>query len=261
MLGAGLGILAAMRSLSSLSLLVVGLLSSGSALAFGQDAKPKADEKPWHERVAKALRSEVDEVRERPTVQTAVKARIVRSSPEVYRTLLTRLPQSARWLEALELGSYTIEDRPEGRFYINDRAGASAIGERALNEAGLLCVLARGRLEVSLLPKIRGTGVILVRFPEVKTKRGPGAAKAGSALRCEAEVWFRVESKVLHGLSRPFQRMLARVLRSKLNALVASATELAERVTKDPVAVYRALERAKVPAADLKAYRRAFLTL
>ncbi|MGE0710890.1 MAG: hypothetical protein AB7N76_16150 [Planctomycetota bacterium] len=209
--------------------------------------------------MAEALRPEVARVRADATVSTKIATRDVHTSPRVYRHLLTHLPQAARWLKALELGRYDIEDRPEGRFHIDDGSGAVATGERALDEPAELCVVARGKLEVTLLPRILGTGVIRIRYPQVQPEAKPGEPKPAPALRCEAEVWFRVDSQLLHGLSRPFRRVLAGVLRDKLDALVRAATALAEQIDKDPLAVLRRLSAAKLPEEDQAAFRRAFL--
>lgn len=232
-----------------LSLLV--LLAPASA----QEREPPQD---WRERVPAALRAELLRVERDATVKTTIPPRDVASSPAVYRYLLTNLPQSARWLRALELGDYAIEDRPEGRFHIDDQAGAVALGERALDEPGRLCVVARGRLEVRVLPRIRGTGVILVTYPRV-TRPASEEAPARQVLRCGAEVAFRVESEVLHRLSRPIRGVLARVLRAKMSDLVQAATGLAEAIHQDPSGVYRRLERAKADEKDLAAFRRQFL--
>ncbi|HBP20962.1 MAG TPA: hypothetical protein DEA08_24645 [Planctomycetes bacterium] len=225
------------------------------APAFAQDQPREED---WRERIPEALRVEVLRVERDATVKTRIPARDVESSPAVYRYLLTHLPQSARWLRSLKLGDYAIEDRPKGRFHIDDQAGAVALGERALDEPGRLCVVARGRLEVRILPRIRGTGVILVTYPRV-ARPAQGERPARQVLRCGAEVAFRVESEVLHRLSRPIRSVLARVLRSKMADLVAAATGLAEAIHQDPSAVYRRLERAKASEEDLAAFRRQFL--
>lgn len=240
-----------MRARCCLPLLWLVLLGP----AFAQDAAPKRD---WRERVPEALRAEVLRVERDATVKTKIPARDVESSPAVYRYLLTHLPQSARWLGSLELGDYAIEDRPKGRFHIDDQAGAVATGERALDEEGRLCVVAKGRLEVRILPRIRGTGVILVTYPRVE-RPASASQPARRVLRCGAEVAFRVESDVLHRLSRPIRGVLARVLRAKMADLVQAATGLAEAIHKDPQGVYRRLEGAKASEADLAAFRRHFL--
>ena len=75
---------------------------------------------------------------------------------------------ASRWLRALDLGDYAIVDNPDGSFTIDDKLGARARCTRALDQDGVLVVIARGVLDVSSLPTINGTGVILVRYSPAK---------------------------------------------------------------------------------------------
>lgn len=242
------------RALDRAPLALVGLL------ALGLVAGARADEGPDLARpvpladVPAALRAEVGAVTGDPSVACPLPARPVACRPETFAFLLARLPLAARALDALaleETGRYDIEDRPGGRFRIDDRAGASALCERAVSSAGLLVVVARGRLEVPVLPAVEGTGVIVVRWE-------PDPAAPG-AIRCACRVDFRLASRLLHGLTAPLRRVLAEVLREKLDRLVASAAALAALVDRDPTAVARALERADAPASERAAFREAFL--
>src|SRR5690606_39404674 len=111
------------------------------------------------ERVPERLRPLVARVTGDASARCELSERAVNSSARVYRALLRRLPLASRVLSALELGEYAIEELPDGRFEIDDRSGARAVCERALDEQGRMVVVARGRLEVPVLPTIRGTGV------------------------------------------------------------------------------------------------------
>lgn len=208
------------------------------------------DEVPW-ERLSPDVRREARAVADGATVQGEIPARRVRSEGRVYRTLLGELPLASRLLAALELGSYTIEPLPRDRFRIDDGSGAVAACQRALDAEGLLVVLARGELDVPVLPAIHGTGLIVVRYPP--------SPKGG--LRCSAEVDFRLESELLRTLSRPLRGVLRRILTERLELLVSSATALAEAVSADPWAVYRRLQARGVDPADLRAYRELFLAV
>ena len=222
--------------------------------ALAQDA-PAPD--PWGlKRIAEVPRAEIERVRNDATVSAVLKPRRVESSEAVYRYMLTNLPLASRWLRALELGDYDLSDLPEGKFQIDDKAGAKAIGERALSEPSRLVVIAKGTLEVPLLPKIKGVGVILIRFPLAPEVKGKPAA-----LLCSAETAFRVEGRVLHGLGRALRRILRKVVHDKLDSLVKSATALAEAVTRDPTGTFERLKAAKVDRKDLEAFRQRFLAL
>lgn len=206
------------------------------------------------DRLGKKDKQEVQRIRRDASVATKVPSRPVRCRSSVYRYLLTHLPVASRWLRALGVGDYQIVDNPDGSFSIDDKLGARARCTRPLDEQGVLVVIARGVLDVSVLPTINGTGVILVRYTPVEGKPG--------VLDCEATVDFRLDSGVLHALSRPFRRTLSNVLRQKLDDLVKDATELGEAIQKNPTAVYQRLEEAKdVSRADLDAFRAQFLSL
>jgi hypothetical protein len=234
--------------------LALALLLCLLSPALGQEA-PAPD--PWAlARIAAEPRAEIKRVRKDATVSAALKPRRVQSSEAVYRYLLTNLPLASRWLRALKLGDYDLSDLPEGKFQIDDKAGAKAIGERALSEPGRLVVIARGTLEVPLLPKIKGVGVILIRFPKARDVKGEPAA-----LLCSAETAFRVEGRVLHGLGRALRRILRKVVRDKLDSLVKSATALAESINRDPTGTFKRLQAAKVAPKDLEAFRQRFLAL
>jgi hypothetical protein len=206
------------------------------------------------ERVPADDRAELVSVTSDPTVDAEVSGE-VRASPRVYRFLLTRLPFAARAIQALELpqaGRYEIEDRGAGRFSIDDTAGAYASCTRPWDEEGNVVVIARGHLDVPVLPRVLGTGVIVTRW-------GPSSDDpAVLAARCR--VLFRLNSRVLHALTAPVRELLARVVEDKLALLVRSATLLAEAVERDPAAVLAAVERAgTASAADLQAFREVLL--
>ncbi|RMG19031.1 MAG: hypothetical protein D6731_00760 [Planctomycetota bacterium] len=203
------------------------------------------------DRLAAGDRAEVVRIASDPTVRARVPAQRVRCRPATYRRLLAELPLAARWLRALDLGDYAIEDLPAGGFRVDDRAGARARCRRALDERGLLVVVARGTLDVRALPTIRGAGVITVRYAAL-----PDDPRR---LRARAEVAFRVESGLLHLVTRPFERLLERVLAAKLAALVRSATALAEAIERDPTGTYERLRAAGAASSDLEAYRERFL--
>lgn len=247
----------------ALSPLVLAALAFGLVLgaelrsARAQDAPPPPD--PWGlERMEPEQRLELERVRAGATVATALEPRRVQASARVYGTLLTELPLASRWLEALELGVYQIEDVPErpNTFRIDDKAGARAEGLRVLTESTRLVVLAPGTLQVPLLPKIEGTGAILIQFPPA-----PPRAGEAPALLCSAEVAFRVEGRALHALGRALRGVLERVLRRKLEDLVRAATGLAEAITASPTQVYARLSAAGISAEDLAAFRERFLAL
>lgn len=218
-----------------------------AAPAAAQDAVPT-------KRLAESVRAEVRAITADPTVRAVISSRPVRCSARVYRSLLAHLPVASRWLRALGMGDYGITDLPaEGAFFIDDKLGAKAACERALDEEGTLVVVARGTIDVAVLPQIRGVGVILIRYT-------PAADEPG-ILDCRATVDFRLDNGLLRFLSRPFKRTLDGVLTEKLDALVRSATALGEAIDADPVRVYDKLGAAGASKADLETFRKRYLAL
>lgn len=254
-------------------LLLTSLLLLATWPALAQDApktKPKREAVPI-DRLVEATQVAAARITRAPTVGCALPLRKLRSRPSVYRYMLTHLPLASRWLKALGKGDYVIKALPGGGFSIDDKAGATADCSFALEESGLLVVLAKGRLEVPVLPRIRGSGVILVRYRKttikvVETKRDAEGKEVKTtvthpALETRAQVDFRVQSRLLHALGRAFRGSLQGVLTQKLEQLVGAAIHLAQEVHLRPTGVYRKLKAAKASKADLLAFKKKFLAL
>jgi hypothetical protein len=253
---------------TALATLAAPLLAA-TPLCLAHPAPARAQEGPdtgeLLERLPDALREEAGAVHEDPTVRCEVEEH-ARCSPRTYRFLLNHLPLAARALEGLSdeergdeglaaegLGSYTITAQPDGHYGIDDHAGATADAEVVLEEEGLLVIIARGQLEVPLLPPIPGTGVIVLRYAS-----DPDDPQVMSS-RCA--VSFRVDDDTLHRLTSPFRRTLRRVLGRKLGLLIRSAVGLAQACEDEPWEVYAGLRRAAgVRSDDLRAFREQFLS-
>lgn len=232
------------------ALLVPALAQDGDPYAAIPDASRRAD-----------LRAELGEVLGDPTVAASAGPLDVRCRPEAYRLLLDRLRLSARALEVLELestGRYAVtpveDPRGPGTFRIDDGAGARATCHVAFDEpqdrASARLLLARGTVDLPVVPTIHGAGAILVRY-------APAPGDPG-LLRCRVDVRFKVQSRLLHLATAPLRAALSKVLTDKLELLVRSAAALAERVEADPWKVHGELERAGgCDPADLAAFRAA----
>ncbi|MCA8923722.1 MAG: hypothetical protein KDD82_18065 [Planctomycetes bacterium] len=199
------------------------------------------------------LAADVAPIQRDPSVRCEVRREGVRCKPRTYRFLLGRLPLAAKALRALEVADYRIEDlEAPGQFSIDDRAGAFANCEAPPRGTGEHLVIARGHLDLPLVPRVLGTGVIEVRY--APREDDP------QRLQVACTVWFRLKNRALHRVTSALQRLLSRAIQGKLDALIGHATTLAERVEREPLVVYRALEAGKEASAEeLAAYRRAFL--
>lgn len=228
------------------ALLVPALADDGDPFAAIPDASRRAD-----------LRAELAEVLGDPTVMASAGPVDVKSRPEAYRLLLDRLRLSARALEVLQLestGRYAVtpveDPNGAGTFRIDDGAGARATCAVAFATQDTRLILARGTVDLPVVPTIRGAGAILVRYAPA-----PGDP---ARLRCRVDVRFKVQSRLLHLATAPLRSALSRVLTDKLRLLVTSAAALAERVEADPWKVHAELEEAGgCDPADLAALRAA----
>lgn len=203
------------------------------------------------------LRAELADVLGDPTVTASAGPVDVRCRPEAYRLLLDRLRLSARALEVLQLestGRYAVtpveDPQGPGTFRIDDGAGAKATCHVAFASEQERLLLARGTVDLPVVPTIHGAGAILVRYAPV--------AGDAAKLRCRVDVRFKVQSRLLHLATAPLRAALSRVLTDKLELLVRSAASLAERVEADPWKIHAELERAGgCDPADLAAFRAA----
>ena len=223
---------------------LIGLLTAGGASA--QELRLDLDDVPAR------LRVETRGVHDEPTVVARIPARKVACSEATFSWLLARLPLASKLVRALELGDYAITPRDDGHLRIDDKEGATADCERAIDRPGRLLMLARGVLDVRLLPTIHGTGVVLLAWE--RDPEQPGRVDV------QGRVWFKLRNRVLHLVTSPFERVLQRVLEQKLDDLIRRATSLAEQVESDPAAVFAALQaKGEATPAELDAFRGRFL--
>lgn len=239
------------RRLALAAALVAALL----APALGDDADPYGAIPEASRRAD--LRAELAAVLGDPTVTASAGPVDVRCRPDAYRLLLDRLRLSARALEVLQLestGRYAVTPVEDpggpGTVLIDDGAGARATCHVAFASEQERLLLARGTVDLPVVPTIHGAGAILVRYAPV--------AGDPAKLRCRVDVRFRVQSRLLHLATAPLRTALSKVLTDKLELLVRSAASLAERVEADPWKVHAELERAGgCDPADLAAFRAA----
>jgi len=221
-------------------------------LAVAPPARAQDDLQLDLSEVPAALRAEARGVHDQPTVTARIPAREVACSEATFSWLLARLPLASKLVRALELGDYAITPREGGLLRIDDKEGATADCERAIDRPGRLLMLARGVLDVSLLPTIHGTGVILLSWEADPDDPG--------RLGCQGKVWFKLRSRLLHLVTTPFERALRRVLEQKLDDLIRRAIALAQRVEAEPAAVYAALQaKGEATPEELSAFRGRFL--
>lgn len=239
--------------------LALGTLAATARLAPADDPptegktdKTEAEDLVPFEKLDVPLRKELWKVCKKFTVRRTVPERRVKCPRTTYEWLLKHLPLASVAARELDLGKYVIEDKGEGKFSIDDAAGAFAVCERVHEEEGRVVIVARGTVESDVIPKTPGTGVIIVRYK-------PDPADAKQTLT-DAFVFFRVTSESLHLASGPFRDKLGGLLGDKLDGLVTCAVKVSEACEKDASKVLTALERSKkVKDEELTAFKRKFI--
>lgn len=198
------------------------------------------------------LRDELWKVTQRYTIRRKTDETTVKCSVDTYEWLLPRLPLASVASRELDLGKYVIEDKGEKKFSIDDTEGAFASCECVFEEKGRRVIVARGTIEGKLLPKTKGTGVIVLRWKE--------DPKDKKQTITDCFVFFRVASDSLHLLSTPFREQLGKILGGKLDGLVTCAANVSAAIDKDPDKVLKALEKSKkLKDEEIDTYKKKFL--
>ena len=198
------------------------------------------------------LRDELWKVTQRYTVRRKVEEKRVACSTDTYEWLLEHLPLASVAAREMDMGKYVIEDKGDKKFSIDDSDGAFANCERVFSEKGRLVIVARGDVEVKPLPKIKGTGVIIVRWKKDE--------KDEKKTLADCHIFFRVASDSLHLVTSPFRDSLGKVVGSKIEGFVDCAVKESEASEKDPDKVLKALEKSKkIKDEELDAFKKKFM--
>lgn len=230
---------------SSLALAVLVLVAPAAPAQTAEELVP-------FEKLDVALRDELWKVTQRYTVRRKLDEQTVQCPVDTYDWLLDHLPLASVAARELDLGKYVIEGKSDKKFSIDDADGAFANCEVVFREKGRLVIVARGTVEPKPLPKVKGTGVIIVRW-----KKDPNDDKKTLA---DCHIFFRVASESLHRIATPFRDTLGKVLGQKIEGFVGCAVKVSELSEKDPDKVEKALERSKkIKDDELDAFKKRFL--
>jgi len=203
------------------------------ALAALPGAAQSAEELIPFEKLPVALRKELWRVAKKHTVRRRLPERSVACEEATFHYLLRRLPLASRLVRHLKLGRYKITGAEDGSFHIDDDAGAAARCEIVHRDAHRLVIVARGHVDPTILPKVLGTGIIVVRTSQ--------AEDSTKGIQADCRVYFRVADRSLHMISRPFRKQLGRVIEKRLGLFVDCAVTIAALVAKNPKRVLAAL--------------------
>jgi hypothetical protein len=197
------------------------------------------------------LRKELWQVAKRCTVKRKLAERRVACREATFHYLLRRLPLASRLVRELGLGRYVIEPVEGGGFSLKDNDGAFAQCEIVEQDAHRAIIVARGHVEAPLVPKVFGTGVIII---------GTGVDPDDpSNIRTNCWNYFRLKSRALHRVSRAFRKTLGKVIERRLGAFVECAQTIAELVRKDPQKVYDTMKKLEVDESQLSDFKSRYL--
>jgi hypothetical protein len=252
--------------------LVASLLAVAISLPASRPARadgPTAEELIPFEKLEVDLRNELWRVTQRYTIRRSLEVTPAHCHLSTYTWLIGHLGLASTAVRKLRMGEYVIEDKAEGRFSIDDRDGAFASCERAFEERGRVVIVARGTVEGALLPRVHGTGVIVVRYREEtddeRAERSKRERQDGHEpdpwpiVSADCRVFFRVDDSFLHLASTPFRRTLGRILGDKLDGLAQCAGKVSEVVDHDPRKVWDAIQGEKLPATEIEEFRTKFM--
>lgn len=191
-------------------------------LAGAADADVPIDLVPPDDRAAVAA------VRADPTVVRPLVVKRVAAPLAIFERLLDDLPRAAHMVESLRMGSYRIDAHPDGTVGIDDGRGAHARVARLVSQPGIRVYRATGAIEVFPAPPLRGTGIVTLRYEPDRRTRGADADDDAAGVWTGGQIYFRLESEVLHRIARPFLRLLQGVIDFKIRQLAAAAMAACE---------------------------------
>lgn len=161
-------------------------------------------------------------MREHPTVRRPLTVRRVDAPLPTFVRLLDELPYTADVVKGLGAGAYHIEGLGPGRFRIDDGHGARADVERIASVPGARIYLAKGGMEVPMLPTVHGLGVITLRYDAV-----------GDATLTGGQIYFRLSSRVLHAVVHTIVPLLYGAIDRKIGKLTEAALAACRHVAGD----------------------------
>lgn len=192
----------------------------------------------------------VRDVCEHATITTEFEREDVPSSTATYDFLLDRLPLTARMVRALDLGKYVIKSVEEqGCLVLDDREGVKVSMYEVYRGEGLRVYYTKGYYVGPMLPRIRGRGVIALKYKS-----------QGETIATSARLWFRIDSGVARAMSKVFHPIVLSIVKDKGGVFVGAARQIASRVAADPERLYEMLkESGRFTDQELREYRTSIL--
>ncbi len=222
----------------------------GTVLALGIGLGAEEDYSFPMDRLSPEQAELVGDVLEHSTLSTEFEDEEVPSSVATYDFLLDRLPLTARMVRALDLGKYVIKAvEEEGCLVLDDREGVKVSMYEVYRADGLRVYYTKGYYQGPLLPKIRGRGVIVLRYSD-----------EDQAIATSAKLFFRIDSGVARAMTKVLYPIVLSIVKDKGGIFVTAARQIAARAAKDPEGLYETLKASgRFTDQELGEYRSAIL--
>jgi hypothetical protein len=188
---------------------------------------------PWGE-LSSHWQQKLAEVLERVHLRAELKKPRVKSTVSVYDFLLDRLPLTAALVRELNLASYLITQKAPGVFMVDDQAGIKVIVHQVWKGHGKRIYYTTGKYVAPIIPTVRGRGVIIQLYRQ-----------RDGYMDNRALLFFSIDSKFYQALTALFKPIVRSVMLEKSTLFIIAATEIAERICRNPERVYRLLKKIK----------------
>ncbi len=232
----------ALRLLSRPGRVVARLLLGGTVIAGALRptvAAPDGSDGPITipvENVPAERRDRVQAVLDDSSIDIDLGWREVDCRERSYGYLLDRLDVTGAVTQARKISKHVVKKEKVGdgeprTWWVDDRDGATATVRLVHSEKGLRIYEADGEIKVSVLPIVRGRGVICVRY-EQQEKDGGGVQTVTGA-----RVVMRLQSEALHRMSKALHRILEDAVAERLAGIIIAATDVSELVDAEPAKV------------------------
>ena len=190
------------------------------------------------EKLSAGARCVISEIVEDATTKGVTGPIVIPNAPSLYEFLLDRPPMSAGLVTRLELGQYECVATGDTQFWINDHDGTQGLFTLLYQDGSTRIYAIAGFHEGRIVPRVKATAVVFLRFTEARTAEGMPAVESTLV------TYTKLTDPLLAFLVRMLRPLIAGAVTKKLakgfeiiNQLGVVATRDPERVLSEVAAV------------------------